>query len=122
IENARKYGEKTKDLETSRDVSSISLQGNRNELYTGMMGASQSDITRQSEYLKTLQGITFEEQKQKILSDKTLDVTQREYLISVLEHDNQITQNKLEIDRLKTLRGQLSVKLAMAQLGGGMLK
>lgn len=121
IENARKYGEKTKDLETSRDVSSISLQGNRNELYAGMMGASQSDITRQSEYLKTLQGITFEEQKQKILSDKTLDVTQREYLISVLERDNQITQNKLEIDRLKTMRGQLAAKLAMAQLGGGML-
>lgn len=105
-------------IQLERQTKLADVAEKRDSLYSGLGEASIKDINNQAEFLKTIQALTFEEQKRAILANKKLTDDQRSYMLSILEKDNTIKENNLEIERLKTLKNQLQVKIALAQLSG----
>lgn len=105
-------------IQLERQTKLADVAEKRDSLYSGLGEASIKDTNNQAEFLKTIQALTFEEQKRAILANKKLTDDQRSYMLSILEKDNTIKENNLEIERLKTLKNQLQVKIALAQLSG----
>lgn len=105
-------------IQLERQTKLADVAGKRDALVSGLGEASIKDTNNQAEFLKTIQALTFEEQKRAILANKKLTDDQRSYMLSILEKDNTIKENNLEIERLKTLKNQLQVKIALAQLNG----
>lgn len=105
-------------IQLERQTKLADVAGKRDALVNGLGEASIKDTNNQAEFLKTIQALTFEEQKREILANKKLTADQRSYMLSILEKENTIKENNLEIERLKTLKNQLQVKIALAQLSG----
>jgi hypothetical protein len=105
-------------IQLERQTKLADVAEKRDSLVSGLGEASIKDTNNQAEFLKTIQALTFEEQKRAILANKKLTDDQRSYMLSILEKDNTIKENNLEIERLKTLKNQLQVKIALAQLSG----
>ena len=110
IELAKLANQETLSLETKRDEEINKLQYDRLKNTSSIFDNFKKDIEAQNKYLKTLNGITFEEQKQKILSDKKLDNKQKEYLLDILSLENQKKQNILEIESLQKQNTELEKK------------
>ncbi len=110
IELAKLANQETLSLETKRDEEINKLQDDRLKNTSSIFDNFKKDIEAQNKYLKTLNGITFEEQKQKILSDKKLDNKQKEYLLDILSLENQKEQNRLEIEGLQKQNAELEKK------------
>lgn len=105
-------------IQLERQTKLADVAGKRDALVSGLGEASIKDTNTQAEFLKTIQELSFEEQKRAILANKKLTADQRSYMLSILEKENTIKENNLEIERLKTLKNQLQVKIALAQLSG----
>lgn len=106
------------EIQLERQTKLADVAGKRDALVSGLGEASIKDTNAQAEFLKTIQELSFEEQKRSILANKKLTADQRSYMLSILEKENTIKENNLEIERLKTLKNQLQVKIALAQLSG----
>lgn len=105
-------------IQLERQTKLADVAEKRDSLYSGLGEASIEVTNNQAEFLKTIQALTFEEQKREILANKKLTADQRSYMLSILEKENTIKENNIEIERLKTLKNQLQVKIALAQLSG----
>lgn len=113
--------QETLSIERKRDEELNKLQGNRLQRVLSESEKFSQDLQNRTDYLQTLKGISFEEQKQKILSDKRLSNADREYLLSILTKKNQLELNKLEIERLKKEKDRLDAKAASSDLGENIL-
>ena len=102
--------QETLSLERKRDEEINKLQENRLKNVSSGFENFQKDVESQTEYLQTLKGITFEEQRQKILSDKKLSNAQKEYLLDVLSLENQKEQNNIALEGLKKTKAELEKK------------
>jgi hypothetical protein len=102
--------QETLSLERKRDEEINKLQEKRLKNVSSGFENFKKDVEAQTEYLQTLKGITFEEQRQKILSDKKLDNKQKEYLLDILSLENQKEQNRLEIESLQKQNAELEKK------------
>lgn len=102
--------QETLSLERKRDEEINKLQEKRLKNVSSGFENFKKDVEAQTEYLQTLKGITFEEQRQKILSDKKLDNKQKEYLIDILSLENQKEQNRIEIEGLQKQNAELEKK------------
>lgn len=105
-------------IELERQTKLTDISGNRDNLFSGYQGAYEKDANAQADFLKNIQGLTYEQQKQAILANKKLDANNRSYLLSKLENQNTINGNNLEIQRLENLKNQLSVRIAIARVSG----
>ena len=103
IENAKKYKQNTLDFETSRDIKAGDLSKSKEDAFLGMPGAMSEQIDYVNKLTESTKALNYEEAKNKILNDKRLSVSQREYLLSQLEIDRQIeiletNKRNLQID------------------------
>ena len=103
IENAKKYKQNTLDFETSRDIKAGDLSKSKEDAFLGMPGAMSEQIDYVNKLTESTKALNYEEAKNKIINDKRLSVSQREYLLSQLEIDRQIeilenNKRNLEID------------------------
>lgn len=103
IENAKKYKQNTLDFETSRDIKAGDLSKSKEDAFLGMPGAMSEQIDYVNKLTESTKALNYEEAKNKILNDKRLSVSQREYLLSQLEIDRQIeiletNKQNLQID------------------------
>lgn len=103
IENAKKYKQNTLDFETSRDIKAGDLSKSKEDAFLGMPGAMYEQIDYVNKLIESTKALNYEEAKNKIINDKKLSVSQREYLLSQLEIDRQIeiletNKRNLEID------------------------
>lgn len=103
IDNAKKYKQNTLDFETSRDIKAGDLSKSKEDAFLGMPGAMSEQIDYVNKLTESTKALNYEEAKNKILNDKKLSVSQREYLLSQLEIDRQIeiletNKRNLEID------------------------
>lgn len=103
IENAKNYKQNTLDFETSRDIKAGDLSKSKEDAFLGMPGAMSEQIDYVNKLTESTKALNYEEAKNKILNDKKLSVSQREYLLSQLEIDRQIeiletNKRNLEID------------------------
>lgn len=103
IENAKKYKQNTLDFETSRDIKAGDLSKSKEDAFLGMPGAMSEQIDYVNKLTESTKALNYEEAKNKIINDKKLSVSQREYLLSQLEIDRQIeilenNKRNLEID------------------------
>ena len=90
IENAKKYKQNTLDFETSRDIKAGDLSKSKEDAFLGMPGSMSEQIDYVNKLTESTKALNYEEAKNKILNDKRLSVSQREYLLSQLEIDRQI--------------------------------
>lgn len=121
IDLAKAANQETLSIERKRDEEINKLQENRIQRVLSESEKFSKDMQNRADYLQALKGITFEEQKRKVLSDKRLSSADREYLLSILEKENQIEINKLEIDRLKSEKERLDAKVKNSPLGKNIL-
>lgn len=103
IKNAENYKQNTLDFETSRDIKAGDLSKSKEDAFLGMPGAMSEQIDYVNKLTESTKALNYEEAKNKILNDKKLSVSQREYLLSQLEIDRQIeiletNKRNLEID------------------------
>ena len=103
IENAKNYKQNTLDFETSRDIKAGDLSKSKEDAFLGMPGAMSEQIDYVNKLTESTKALNYEEAKNKILNDKRLSVSQREYLLSQLEIDRQIeiletNKRNLQID------------------------
>lgn len=103
IDNAKKYKQNTLDFETSRDIKAGDLSKSKEDAFLGMPGAMSEQINYVNKLTESTKALNYEEAKNKILNDKKLSVSQREYLLSQLEIDRQIeiletNKRNLQID------------------------
>ena len=110
IDLAVAANQETLSLERKRDEEINKLQEKRLKNVSSGFENFKKDVEAQTEYLQTLKGITFEGQRQKILSDKKLDNKQKEYLLDILSLENQKEQNRLEIESLQKQNAELEKK------------
>lgn len=115
---ASKAAESTIEWERKRDEEIGKIQDSRAIKVKSLAEAFKADLETQTEYNRNYQKLTYEQQKSVILSDKKLTVSEREYRLNVLDKNNQIEQNKIELQRLETLKLQLKSKIAIAQMWG----
>lgn len=121
IDLAKAANQETLSIERKRDEELNKLENARLDKTSSNFENLKKDVDAQIEYLQTLKGITFEEQKQKVLSDKTLSNKQKEYLLDVLSLENQKEQNVLEIENLQKLKDKLEEKANSSLLGANLL-
>lgn len=103
IQNAKNYKQNTLDFETSRDIKAGDLSKSKEDAFLGMPGAMSEQIDYVNKLTESTKALNYEEAKNKILNDKKLSVSQREYLLSQLEIDRQIeiletNKRNLQID------------------------
>lgn len=118
IELAKNANQDVLEVERKRDEDIGKYQEARDAHAKSYAKAVTDDINQQAEFAKTLYGLTFEQQKAAILANKKLSIEQQNYQLSILEKENQIKINEREIQRLKSLREQLVVKMQIAQMEG----
>lgn len=110
IDLAKAANQETLSIERKRDEEINKLQKARFERVSSEFTNFRDDVEAQMAYLRTLKGITFEQQKQLIISDKKLRNRQKEYLLDVLALENQKEQNNIEIENLKKIKDELEKK------------
>lgn len=103
IENAKNYKQNTLDFETSRDIKGGDLSKSKEDAFLGMPGAMSEQIDYVNKLTESTKALNYEDAKNKIINDKKLSVSQREYLLSQLEIDRQIeilenNKRNLQID------------------------
>lgn len=113
-------GQSVIEWERKRDEEIGKIQDNRLKRVNAIPEALNVEIEYQSNLLKLSKDISYEKQRQLITTDKRLNLDQKDYLLTVLERQNQINVNNLEIDRLKSLRGQILARIELAKLNGGL--
>ncbi|AZA73578.1 tape measure protein [Chryseobacterium indoltheticum] len=118
IRLAKNANQETIDLERKRDEEIGQLEDKRSERFRSRYEAALEDLNVQSEFAQGFQNLTYEQQKSVILANKKLTISEREFQLNILEKNNQIEVNKIEIERLKTLRSQLLTKIAASQVAG----
>ena len=121
IDLAKAANQETLTIERKRDEEINKIQDDRFKRISSEFGNFKKDVEDQTNYLQTLKGISFEEQKQLILSDKKLSNKQKEYLLDVLSLENQREQNLIEIDNLKKIKERLDEKTKSSILGANIL-
>lgn len=117
IDLAKAANQETLSIERKRDEEINKLQKARFERVSSEFTNFKDDVETQMTYLRTLKGITFEQQKQLIISDKKLRNRQKEYLLDVLALENQKDQNQNEIDNLQKIKDKLDEKAGKLPIG-----
>lgn len=118
IRLAENANQETITLERKRDEEIGQLEDQRQDKFRARYDAALEDLNVQAEFTQGLQNLTFEQQRSVVLANQKLSIAEKEYLLNILDKDNQININKIEIERLKTLRNQLLVKIAASQVSG----
>lgn len=121
IDLAKAANQETLAIERKRDEEINKIQDDRFKRISSEFDNFKKDVEDQTHYLQTLKGISFEEQKQLILSDKKLSNKQKEYLLDVLSLENQKEQNLIEIDNLQKIKERLDAKAKSSSLGANIL-
>lgn len=116
IENAQIYGEDTTELEEEQNEKLIQLREERLKILKGGTKAIEEDIKYLSALAQESEKLTFEEQKQAILSDKKLSDNQKNYRLKLLEIESQIRLNNLQIKELETIKQKLEEKKKNGEL------
>lgn len=118
IRLAKNANQETIDIERKRDEEIGQLEDKRSERFRSRYEAALEDLNVQNEFKQGLQNLTFEQQRSVVLANKKLSIEEKGYQLNILDKQNQININKIEIERLKTLRSQLLTKIAVAQVSG----
>lgn len=120
IELAKKFNQDTLEIERKRDADIGKVQDERLKRINLFPEALNKEVEYQSSLLQFNKDISYEKQRQIILSDRKLNVEQRDFLLSQLEKENQIKSNNLEIQKLNSLKGQILARIELSKLNGGL--
>lgn len=118
INLAKRSAQPVIEWERKRDEEIGKIQDARSEKFRSKIEAYTKDLERQASISTSESNISFEEQRRLILTDKRLSSEEKSYRISLLDIDKQIESNKIEIEKLKTLKAQYDLKLSMSMLEG----
>lgn len=120
IELASASAQDVLELERKRDEEIGNIQDQRSKRITSMPEAISADLESQASILQSNKDLSYEKQKQLILTNKKLNAEERSYQLSVLEKQNEIDNNNLEIEKSKRLRGEILARLELEKLNFGL--
>lgn len=118
VDLAKKFNQDVLAVERKRDEEIGKIEDARADKIRSKVEALVKDLERENSNATLKENISFEEQKKLIISNKKLSNDEKTYRISLLEIENQIKQNKLKIEELKSLKVEYDLKVAMASLQG----
>ena len=116
IENAKKYGQPTFELESARDIQAGNLQTSKTGAFNKMPEAVKKDYEYTNNINKLAKEAGDEEGKRLILSNKKLTVKQREYLLSLNELETQKENLILDKTSLENRQKELLDKAKTGKL------
>jgi len=116
IDNAKKYGQPTFELESARDIQAGNLQTSKTGAFNKMPEAVKKDYEYTNNINKLAKEAGDEEGKRLILSNKKLTVKQREYLLSLNELETQKENLILDKTSLENRQKELLDKAKTGKL------
>ncbi|CEJ71256.1 hypothetical protein BN1195_03601 [Chryseobacterium oranimense G311] len=120
IELARNSAESVIEWERKRDEEIGKIEDNRLNRIASIPEAINTEIENQAALAQSNKEISYEKQRQLIVSNKKLNAEERSYQLSVLEKQNAIDVNKLEIERNNRLKGEILARLEVQKLNFGL--
>ncbi|MDR3026064.1 tape measure protein [Chryseobacterium sp.] len=110
IQLAASMGQRVLELERDRDEEIAKIEDQRLQRMAAIPGAVRNEIEYQSEILSKNKDISYEKQRQLILTKK-LNAEERSYQLSVLDKQNEINVNDQEIEKQTKLRDSITSRL-----------
>jgi len=110
ISLANTRNENTLQIERKRDDELAAIEDKRNANLKSRFQTSIDDLTIQGDLIQNQGILSAEERRSLVLNNEKLTTREREYQLGILDRENQIELNKLEINRLQTLRDEISSK------------
>lgn len=119
INLARNAGESTLEWERKRDAEIGNIEDERIKNINSIPEALAKQVEYESAILVANKGVTYEQQRQIILKNKSLNVDERDYQLGILEKKNEIELNKSEIAKTQALKNQILLRIQIAKLNFG---
>lgn len=111
IQLAASMGQRTLELERDRDEEIAKIEDQRLQRMAAIPEAIRSEIEYQSEILSANKDISYEKQRQLILTNKKLNAEERAYQLAVLDKQNEIKTTEQEIEKQTKLRDSITSRL-----------
>lgn len=111
IKLAANSAQRILELEAARDEEIGRIEDQRLQRMAAIPEAVRAEIEYQNEILNSNKEISYEKERQLILSNKKLNAEEREYQLSVLEKQNAIKTTEQEIEKQKNLRDSVINRL-----------
>ncbi|WNI34738.1 tape measure protein [Chryseobacterium sp. SG20098] len=111
IQLAASMGQRVLELERDRDEEIAKIEDQRLQRMAAIPEAIRSEIEYQSEILSANKDVSYEKQRQLILTNKKLNAEERSYQLAVLDKQNQIKTTDQEIEKQKKLRDSITNRL-----------
>jgi len=111
IQLAASMGQRVLELERDRDEEIGKLEDQRLQRMAAIPEAVRTDIEYQNQILTANKDISYEKQKQLILTNKKLNAEERAYQLAVLDKQNEIKTTEQEIEKQTKLRDSITSRL-----------
>lgn len=111
IQLAASMGQRVLELERDRDEEIAKIEDQRLQRMAAIPEAVRSEIEYQSEILSANKDISYEKQRQLILTNKKLNAEERGYQLAVLDKQNEIKTTEQEIEKQTKLRDSITTRL-----------
>ncbi|TQM18338.1 tape measure protein [Chryseobacterium aquifrigidense] len=111
IQLAASMGQRVLELERDRDEEIAKIEDQRLQRMAAIPEAIRSEIEYQSEILSANKDISYEKQRQLILTNKKLSAEERSYQLAVLDKQNEIKTTEQEIEKQTKLRDSITSRL-----------
>ncbi|WP_241287470.1 tape measure protein [Chryseobacterium indologenes] len=118
INLAREKGQSVIEWERKRDEEIGKIQDEQLKRAIAIPDALNTEIERQSEILQSNKAVSYEKEKQLILTNKKLSAEEKSYQLSVLELKNEIATNDREIEKQKAIQDTITGRLSDEKLAG----
>lgn len=112
---AQKYRQSEEETMNEANAKIQELEREKLELIKEMHPATLKDIENNQKLLEALQGQTYERQKATLLADKSLSNANREFMLKILELENQKKINEEKIRGLKLIEAEYTAKEKLTQ-------
>lgn len=111
IQLAASMGQRVLELERDRDEEIAKIEDQRLQRMAAIPEAVRNEIEYQSEILSANKDISYEKQRQLIITNKKLNAEERAYQLAVLDKQNEIKTTEQEIEKQTKLRDSITSRL-----------